>query len=607
MSFNSIRTRLTFWLLVMTMIPLFMVSVAIYFYMVNSLKVSIYNRLEAVRDLKADELNHWLDERTMYVRTIAADDNIRVLEDNNASISGARDQLRKYMRNYYAFQEVLVVSPNTRKVMVSTDRNNEGKKFSKDILFKDGTKSLNLLTEDIHYSGATDIPCMDFSLPVFRRADSVSVTGFIVARVNLEASLYKLLNRMGMERTGEALLVNRDGIALNELRWLKGSALKTKLRSRPETEASQGHTGIIEAYDYRGEMVLAAYTFIPQTGWGFVAKQDLKEVYAPIYQLRRWMQAISVITFFGVIIVAFCVSRSISNPIKALHKGSEIIGKGDLNYKVGTDTKDEIGRLSRTFDLMIENLKSLTASRDDLNKEIAERRHLEKMLIEIKEHERRRIGYDLHDNLGQQLTAISFMTQGLENILMKKHVPEAEDAGRITYLIETAKAQVKSLSTGLSPILEKGEYSLITAMVDLAANSERLFGIPCTVKCNKSVLLYNEAALIHLYRIAQEAITNAARHARPMQIKVRLNKEGDVITMTIKDDGTGFTPSRGRGMGLEIMRYRAGIINASLDIHSDIKTGTHVRCIFPDTRESDAFENNQRPERSMFPLLIKGV
>jgi signal transduction histidine kinase len=134
----------------------------------------------------------------------------------------------------------------------------------------------------------------------------------------------------------------------------------------------------------------------------------------------------------------------------------------------------------------------------------------------------------------------------------------------------------------------KGEYSLMTAMVELASNSERLFGIPCVIKCSKPTLLYNESALIHLYRIAQEAITNAARHAKPRQIEIGLTREGDNITLTVKDDGTGFAlPKHLDGLGLEIMRYRARIINASLDIRPDSNKGTLVTCVYYDKRGSE--------------------
>lgn len=568
-----------------------MVNIAIYFHIVNSAKVSIFNRLETIRDIKIAELNHWLEERIIDIRTIADDNEIRVLEKirDITVISEARNFLKRYLQHYDDFYEIFIVSPYTKKIIVSTDKEHEGQRPAHDFHFKGALQSLDLFIEDIHYSTTINKPCLTFSIPIFSLTDSRSVIGILVARFNLEASLDKLLsNPTGMGETGETFIVNKDGIALSELRWHKDAPLKLKIEMQAAIDASLGNTGIVEASDYRGEKVLAAYAYIPLTRWGFVAKQDLEEVYAPINRLKEWMIAIFITTLFGVLIVAFCVSLTISNPIKELYKGSEIIGKGNLEHKVGTDAKDEIGQLSRIFDRMIENLKAITASRDELNKEIAERKHLEKMLLEIREHERRRIGHDLHDNLGQQLTAISFMTQGLETILRKKLIPEAEDVARITHLVDMAKSQVKSLSIALSPRFEKDEYSFMTAMVELASNSERLFGIPCVVRCNnKSVPLYNEAALIHLYRIAQEAITNAARHAKPKQIEIYLGKQDNEITMTIKDDGTGFDmQSQIHGMGLEIMRYRARIINASLDIQSDINKGTVVTCTFLDMRES---------------------
>ncbi len=597
---KGIGARLTFWFFIIAMLPLIMVNIAIYFHMVNAMKLSIFKNLEAIRDLKVTEVNHWLEERIIDIRNVANDDDIRILgniiegkeEDNQqniAIIEESRDLLKRYVQNYDDFYEIFIVSPFTKKILVSSNEKNEGHRVSRDSHFEGALQGSSLFIEDIHYSTTLNKPCMAFSLPVFSLTDSNHIIGILVVRVNIEASLYKLLsNSIGMRETGETLIVNKDVIVLNELRWHRNAPLNLKINAKAAVDASLGNTGILETSDYRGKKVLAAYTHIPRTTWGFIAKQDLKEVYTPINRLRRWMIAIFITTVFGVIIVAFRVSKSISSPIKALHKGSEIIGSGNLDHKVGTDSQDEIGELSRTFDLMIENLKTTNASWEDLNREITERKHLEKTLLEIEEHERRRIGHDLHDNLGQQLTAISFKTQGLENTLRKKMILEADDTARIIYLIEMSKEQVKSLSRGLSPMLQKDEYTLMVAMVNLATNSEGLFGIPCIVRCDKPVLIYNEAALIHLYRIAQEAITNAARHSRPGRIEINLNKENNRIILTIKDDGTGFDVSdQGKGMGLEIMRYRARIINASLDIQSDINKGTVVTCIFSDTRERE--------------------
>ena len=598
--FSSIRARLTCWFFIIAMFPLIASSIIIYDHMVNSMKESIFIKLEAIRDLKVNELNHWFEERIIDIRTVATYDDIRILENIHegrkvndqptiAIISKARNLLMRYLQNYDHFYEIFIVDPYTKKILVSTDKKNEGKKLLTDHHITEALQIGELFIEDVHYSSSVNKPSMTFSIPIFSPTEDSRVIGILIASINLENSLYKLiLNHTGVGKTGETLIVNKDIIALNELRWHKNAVLKLKIEAKPAVDASRGKTGIVETEDYRGEMILAAYTYIPQTGWGFVAKQDLKEVYAPIYKFRNRTFIFGIITLFIVMIAAFRVSKSISEPIKVLQKGSEIIGSGNLDHKVGTDAKDEIGQLSRTFDQMIEILNTATASWEELNKEINERKNLEKMLLEIKEHERRRIGHDLHDNLGQQLTAISYKTQGLENILRKKQIPEAEDAERITSLIEMAKTQVKSLSKGLAPMQEKGEYSLMSAMVELASNSEELFGIPCIINCIKPVLIYNDDALIHLYRIAQEAITNAARHARPTQIEISFKRENNYISLTVKDDGTGFSvPVNLDGIGLEIMRYRASLINASLDIRPGSNKGTLVTCTYYDKQKSE--------------------
>jgi signal transduction histidine kinase len=561
---------------------------------------SIFNKLEAIRDLKVDDLNHWLEERIIDVRTAAADDDIRMLEfihkgseeNNQPNIeiaTSARALLSGYLQNYDDLHEMFVVEPHTKKILVSSDINNEGKKR---FTAPDAAEALQhgeLFIKDVHYTKNQEEPLMAFSIPIFSLINHSRVIGILVASINLESYLYKLLlNRAGAGKTGETLIVNKDAIALSELRWHDNAVLKLKIAARPAVEASHGKTGIVETLDYRGEMVLAAYTFIPTTGWGFVAKQDFKEVYAPINKFRNRTTIFGIITLCAVMILAFRVSRSISNPIKVLHKGTKIIGGGNLEHRVGTDAQDEIGQLSRTFDEMIENLNTATASWEELNQEMIKRKKLEKMLFKFREHERRRIGHELHDNLGQQLTAISYKTQALENMLSKKMIPEAEDAARITSLTEMAKTRVRSLSKELSPILEKGEFSLMTAIVELSSNSEMLFGIPCVIFCKKPVPLYDEAALLHLYRIAQEAITNAARHAKPGQIEIHLKRKDNIIELKVKDDGTGFASSMQLGgMGMKIMKYRASMINAVLDIRPDTHNGIIVSCRFRDKQESD--------------------
>ena len=132
--------------------------------------------------------------------------------------------------------------------------------------------------------------------------------------------------------------------------------------------------------DYRGKPVIAAWHYVPSLDWGIVAKIDVEEAFADVTKLRNLIMIILAIGFALCGIIAFSIARSISAPIEALSKGAEIIGSGNLDYKIGSNRKDEIGQLSRTFDKMTQDLKLITASRDELNSEISERKRAEGVL-----------------------------------------------------------------------------------------------------------------------------------------------------------------------------------------------------------------------------------
>ncbi|MEW6601525.1 MAG: PAS domain S-box protein [Nitrospirota bacterium] len=216
-----------------------------------------------------------------------------------------------------------------------------------------------------------------------------------------------------------------------------------------------------------------------------------------------------------------------------------------------------------------------------LFEDITERKNLETTLIEIEERERRRIGHDLHDGLGQLLTGLAFKIRGLGRILEKEHFQGADEAAELSVLIDEAKEQASYLSRGLSPI-EMNEEGLMTALNVLSLNTSKIFNIPCTFTCTESVSIHSETALTQLYRIAQEAVTNAVKYAKSDHIEISLGKNHDRIIMTVKDNGIGIPAQSDRkgGMGLKIMNYRAGLINASLDIRRDVGKGTIITCVY---------------------------
>jgi PAS domain S-box-containing protein len=212
--------------------------------------------------------------------------------------------------------------------------------------------------------------------------------------------------------------------------------------------------------------------------------------------------------------------------------------------------------------------------------DVTERRQLERELIEISERERQRIGYDLHDTLGQQLAGIAFLTKVLAQRLATHNAAEAAQAAQIVTFVNQAIEQARTLAGGLAPVTLE-TYGLVFALQELAANVESLFHCSCKVSSHHAIHITDHAAAMHLYRIVQEAVNNAIQHGKAQQITITLSvrHEGGMILM-VHDNGVGFPTNiaKRRGMGLRIMHHRARMIGAILEVQREACGGTCVIC-----------------------------
>jgi PAS domain S-box-containing protein len=218
---------------------------------------------------------------------------------------------------------------------------------------------------------------------------------------------------------------------------------------------------------------------------------------------------------------------------------------------------------------------------EGIARDITERKHLEKELLEISNREQRRIGHDLHDGVCQQLVAIAYLTDVLANELQGQHAPAAAKAERIGGLINETISQTRSVARGLFPVRLE-ENGLVSALEELAANATNLFKTDCRFTCRESLPALADGAALHLYYIVQEAVSNAAKHGKAAHVAVTLTRAQDRWTLTVQDDGAGFDAAAvtGPGMGIRIMRYRARVIGATLDLKSRPGNGTQIVCGF---------------------------
>jgi signal transduction histidine kinase len=225
----------------------------------------------------------------------------------------------------------------------------------------------------------------------------------------------------------------------------------------------------------------------------------------------------------------------------------------------------------------------LRKTNQQLRELIEERKRLEKEVLNISEREQRRIGQELHDSLGQMLTGAAFMIKVLQRQMTAKGLDEAADAAEIADIIRQATDQAKGLAKGLHPV-DLDARSLSSALEELAASTEHLFGIRCTFTCSRPVQLDDSDKAVHLYRIAQEAVTNAIKHGKAASIQIELTGGDKESILNVTNDGLSFPKEfekRGSGMGLQIMDQRVDIIGGSLEIHAGPEGGAVVNCRFP--------------------------
>ena len=263
--------------------------------------------------------------------------------------------------------------------------------------------------------------------------------------------------------------------------------------------------------------------------------------------------------------------------LKRLKEGEKI-----HSFEAQRLTKD--GRL---IDVWI-NVTKLTDDAGNLaavattERDITERKRLERELLEVREEEQKLIGREIHDSMGQMLTGIAVKSKGLELKLKSRSLHESADAAEICKLASEAIAQTRYLARMLYPVdIEAG--GLVSALQGLASSTKDLLKISCQFKCNNVVPIRDPVTARHLFRIAQEAITNAARHGKAKKISIELTSARDKTTLKVENNGKDFPRilSKEKGIGLKIMKYRAKLIDGMLDVGRGRKGGTIVTCTFP--------------------------
>jgi signal transduction histidine kinase len=224
-------------------------------------------------------------------------------------------------------------------------------------------------------------------------------------------------------------------------------------------------------------------------------------------------------------------------------------------------------------------LPAMTAVGLELGR-VVERRRLQEGYTEAVWEQQRKIAQELHDGLGQELSGIGYLAKSLAESLKgteQFHIAEMAKEG-----IGRSLDQIRGMARGVLPV-DLDSEGLMAALGQLSETTSAMYGIRCHLVCYTPVFVEDNGVALHLYRIAQEAVTNAAKHGRPKQVSIALSSGAEGLRLTVRDDGVGLPAPAGRptGSGLRIMRYRAAAIGATLALERGQEGGTVVTCALP--------------------------
>lgn len=294
--------------------------------------------------------------------------------------------------------------------------------------------------------------------------------------------------------------------------------------------------------------------------WGTTQGTGPFVVDQPVDSLVRWCAFAIMVAVTGLLLAASVAEqRRAQAELKTSHD--------ELERRVGQRTHD------------------LTRSNADLRREMSERRHLETQLIRVSEEQQQAIGRELHDGLGQHLTSLALFSATLRQQLAERAQPEAEAAARrIVDLANQASAMTRSMARGLYPA-ELALGGLTAALAHLAEHTRSLPALDCVFHADPNLQVRDPLVAINLYRIAQEAISNAVKYSQARQLRIELTRVIGAHRLCVSDDGIGMDPSQARhdqGVGMHSMRYRASLLGGTFEILANRPSGTRIAVLYPD-------------------------
>ncbi|MBU1343270.1 MAG: HAMP domain-containing protein [Proteobacteria bacterium] len=567
---KSLSAQLLAGFLVFSIVPVFIIGFMSFASGRQSIITNVQIHLKNVAVLKKNAIDEWTEHLKHALTWIAAEPEVI----HAAQAITLKDPSNKTHADAYRFlaaefgrmvslghvSQVSLLDKDTGRILVSSDPSWEGRFREKNLFFIYGKKSIYL--SDIFLSLSMGRPTMVISIPVMDK--SGDLLGVLAAHADFARLSAIMMERTGLSKTTETFLVNKSNLLITNTVFAPNDAFEKWIFGEGAKRAIAGQSGVDLFLDYRDVKVIGAYLWLKDRKLALIAKQDASEAFAAVTALRQKITFIGISISLVALFSSFLFAQQVTTPLLRLVKGAHAIGKGDLDYRVGSSTQNEIGILSTAFDEMAENLKSTTIS-------LAEK---EVLLREI------------HHRVKNNLQMIqSLMNLQLNQIIDEKSaVPLRDSINRISSIAMVHETLYKSKD--LSTIDLKSYFQELTSYLVKSLGPSTL---QIELQCSIEQLPMHLDSVVACGLIMNELITNALKHAfvdMPSgKIIIDLHGLDKTFAMLIvSDNGVGMSGqdrSQEKGsIGLDLVNI---LVKKQLEgeISIDRKSGLTYQIRFP--------------------------
>jgi len=585
----SLNEKLVVYFVIIGVSGIFIVSAFAYYNSRQALLNRTFDQLTSVRVNKKKQVEAFFYNRLHDVGLMASTNEIcqlaqqihntpETVQANRLSASAMNEYLFSYLKKSGYFSRLILLERSGANLIMQMNEDSVYGGFSisgHNTLVPENIVAAAFGSEvkihDIVVLSETQQPVQFISAPVSGTQNEIA----LLLEISLsEISCIMLENNPedGLGQSGESYIAGCDTLMRSQSRFQAQSVLQTFVNTTGFQEAKHGNTGIAVIDDYRGIEVLSSFSplDIPGLDWIILAEIDVVEAMSPVNGLRSKLLIIGLLNLILIFGFAFYLSRRITSPIIRLNKAAGNIGTGSFSETLPISSNDEIGELTETFNKMVLQLKQQKEA-------LAEERKIRlRSMIDGQEKERQRLSRDLHDGLGQSLIAIKLQ---LESFCDGVDQRQNERMAKIKQYFEQTIDDIRRMSNDLAPsVLDT--FGLTTALRYLCRELSLQSGITILFEHTGHSQKIAKNTSIYLYRICQEALSNAIKHAQATQIEVMLNYQEKTICLQVKDNGNGFDLEKTKkchGNGISNIQERTQLLNALLQIITAPGKGTRIR------------------------------